>query len=74
MPVGLTATDVTSPRCPCSVLTHSPEVTSQNLIVLSLDLRDATGCDATGGGQVPHRPQLDPHAALGTYPEMIRLP
>jgi len=38
LPVELTATDVTSPRWPCSVLTHRPDVMSQKRIVLSLEL------------------------------------
>lgn len=38
LPFALTATDVTSPKWELSVLIQSPELMSQNLMVLSFEL------------------------------------
>jgi len=37
VPFEFMATDVTSPKCDVTVLTHTPETKSQNLIVISFD-------------------------------------
>ena len=60
VPDRLTATEVTSPRWPWSVFTHRPDVTSQNLIVLSFDLEvraHARTRLASGPCQGRHRPR-----------------